>query len=81
MGLLEIQAEQEAEAARSAEAARAVPAGRLGKGKPKSDGGQPTRAGPSQPGQPRVLQVHPIPYTLTRTVYELLVSHQVQVCM
>lgn len=60
MGLLEIQAEQEAEAARSAEAARAVAPGRSGKGKPKADGAQPTRAaGAPQPGQPRVLQVGP----------------------
>ena len=58
MGLLEIQAEQEAEAARNAEAARAVPSGRHGKGKQKSDGTQPLQtAGGSQPGQARVLQV------------------------
>ena len=75
MGLLEIQAEQEAEAARSAEAARAAPAGRFGKGKQKPDGAKPTQAGLSQPGQPRVLQVHPSPNTVTRTVYELFLSH------
>lgn len=58
MGLLQIQAEQEAEAARNAEAARAVPSGRQGKGKQKSDGAQPLQAaGASQPGQARVLQV------------------------
>ena len=59
MGLLEIQAEQEAEALRNAEAARAVPSGRHGKGKQKSDGAQPPQAaGAAQPGQARVLQVN-----------------------
>lgn len=58
MGLLEIQAEQEAEAVRKAEAARAGQPVRHGKGKPKSDGSQSSRtAGAAQPGQPRVLQV------------------------
>lgn len=58
MGLLEIQAEQEAEALRNAEAARAMPSGRHGKGKQKSDGNQPPQAaGAAQPGQARVLQV------------------------
>ena len=58
MGLLEIQAEQEAEAARGAEAARAIQPGRHGKGKQRTDGPQPSRtAVTSQPGQTRVLQV------------------------
>ena len=58
MGLLEIQAEQEAEAVRKAEAARAGQPVRHGKGKPRSEGTQTSRtAGAPQPGQPRVLQV------------------------
>lgn len=58
MGLLEIQAEQQAEAARNAVAGRAVPSGRHGKGKQMSDGTQPVQtAGVSQPRQARVLQV------------------------
>lgn len=58
MGLLEIQAEQEAEAARRAEASRAVQPVRHGKGNPRSEGTQSSRtAGAQQPGQPRVLQV------------------------
>lgn len=58
MGLLEIQAEQEAEAVKKAEASRAMTPGRHGKGKPRSEGSQSSRsAGAAQPGQPRVLQV------------------------
>ena len=60
IGLLEIQAEQEAEAARAAEAAKAAKESRGGRGRQKTEGNQPSRAssaGASQPGQPRVLQV------------------------
>ena len=60
IGLLEIQAEQEAEAARAAEAAKAAKEGRGGRGRQTSEGHQSSRASSaaaSQPGQPRVLQV------------------------